>query len=100
MILISQTFETYSPESAENGEPDDTGFYFKNVPHSFRELVDLIEAGGFYSASDSHGVPRWLSSYAETTDDYTGEHEIRSIHPGNDRRSQRYWAKAVAYALR
>ena len=97
-IMISETYETITPESAENGDIADSGFMYENQPYTFRELVDYILLVGFFHPSDSHGVPRWLSTEWDT--DYkTGEGELRSIHPGRDRISQKYWRKAVAVAL-
>lgn len=92
-ILLSQTYEKITPESAEIGEAAEHGFDWEDRPHSFRELVQLIIDGGFIHPDCSHGVPRWLSTDAEL--DYGScDYEIKSLHPGRDARSQRYWAKA------
>lgn len=98
-IIISETYETVTPESAEHGDIADSGFWYQDQPYTFRELVDYISHAGFVFPSESHGTPRWLSTDWDT--DYrTGEGEMRSIHPAKDRISQKYWRKAVAYALR
>lgn len=97
-IILSQTFETFTPESLETGDREDGGFDWEDVPYTFRETVDLIRDGGFIHASCSHGVPRWLSTEAETTDYRTGETEVKTLHPGADARSQRYWEKACRAA--
>lgn len=97
-IIISETYEIVTPESAECGDIADSGFCYQAEPYTFRELVEYIRFNGFYNPSDSHGIPRWLSNEGDT--DYcTGEREIRSIHPGRDTISQKYWRKAVNYAL-
>lgn len=96
-IILSQTFETFTPESVEAGDAEERGFDWEDTDYTFRELVDLIERGGFIHPSNSHGTPSWLSTESETTDYSTGETEIKSLHPGKDPRSQRYWAKACNY---
>lgn len=93
MIILSQTYQTVTPESAEDGELSDSGYEWAGAPHGFRETVELIRSGGFTQRPDSHGVPRWLSTDAEE-DFRTGESTTRSLHPEGDARSQRYWAKA------
>lgn len=96
-IILSQTFEIVTHESAENGDAAYRGFDWQDCPHTFRETVELIRDGGFIHPSCSHGVPDWLST--EPSQDYrTGEYETKSLHPANDARSQRYWAKACKAA--
>ena len=95
-VTLSATYEIVTEESAESGEFAECGFLWEDVPHTFREIVDVIESGGFIYPSCSHGAPNWLSSEPEI--DYTtGESETRSIHPGKGARSQRYWEKAVRH---
>jgi hypothetical protein len=96
-ILLSKTFETVSEESAANGDACDRGFHWQDEPHSFKEVVDLIQNRGFVYPSDSTGTPRWLSSEAEQNM-RTGDWNTDSIHPGKDARSQRYWQKACRAA--
>lgn len=98
MIILSQTYTTYTPESVEDGESADAGFDWEDSPHTFREVVDIIRDGGFIYPSCSHGVPDWLSTETGTTDYWTGESEEKSLHPGSDARSQRYWEKACRAA--
>lgn len=96
-IYLSQTYEIVTEESAENGEAAESGFDWERCAHSFREAVELIRDGGFIKPSCSHGVPRWLSTVSEQ-DYITGEWETKSLHPANDKQSQRYWAKACKAA--
>lgn len=96
-IILHQTYETVSEESAANGEVADSGYDWQNVEHGFRETVELIVDGGFVYPSDSHGVPRWLSTEDEQ-DIQSGDYTHYSLHPGDDVRSQRYWAKACKAA--
>lgn len=99
-IILSQTFEIVTHESAADGEAAERGFDWQDAPHTFREAVDLIRDGGFCHPSCSHGVPRWLST--EVIQDRAffedGGHRTLSLHPGRDARSQRYWEKACRAA--
>lgn len=93
MIKLSKTYEVVTEESAMQGDAAEHGFEWKDVEHGFRELVDILTDDGYIYASDSHGVPRWVSTEPEM-DMYTGEYTSYSLHPGDDRMSQKYWAKA------
>ena len=94
MLRLSMTFETLSEESVVNGDTEDTGFVFENVPHTARELARYITRHGFTEPSDSHGTPQWLTCYGEA--DYrTGVTESRNLHPGRDTQSQKVWAKVL-----
>ena len=99
-IILSQTYEIVTEESAADGEAAARGFDWQDAPHTFRETVELIRDGGFIYPSCSHGAPAWLST--EVIQDRAffelGEHRTLSLHPGRDSRSQRYWAKACRAA--
>lgn len=99
-IKISQTYEIVTEESAADGEAAENGFDFENADYGFRELVEYIKSEGFNIPSNSHGVPRWLST--EVIQDCAffedGEHRTLSLHPGKDAKSQRYWEKACKAA--
>ena len=94
MMKLAMTYEIVTPESAENGEVDDSGFVFESCDCSARELARYITRDGFTVPSESSGVPRWLSTNPET-DYVTGETETRSIHPGKDAQSQKAWARVL-----
>lgn len=94
MLQLSMTYETVTPESAENGEASDAGFVFEACDCGARELVRYITHDGFTNPNQSHGVPGWLSTEPET-DYITGETETRSIHPGRDAQSQKVWARVL-----
>lgn len=94
MLQLSMTYETITPESAEDGDTADSGFVFEACDCGARELARYITHDGFTSPSCSHGVPRWLTAYGEA--DYrTGEVENRAIHPGTDKQSQKVWARVL-----
>lgn len=102
MILISKTYQTFTPESLEDGEIADQGFVFEDEPYTFRELLRLIQMEGFNSVSCSPatGEPyEWLDTYTDT--DYTtGEETIYSLHfsHNNDNRAAKYWKAAFKAA--
>ena len=102
MILISKTFETYTPESTENGEAEEQGFIFEDEPYTFRELLRLIQMEGFTqpSCSPATGNPHeWLTTESEP--DYsTGEESIYSLHfsHNNESRAAKYWRAAFKAA--
>ena len=95
-IKISVTYECWDQDSIEAGETDDKGFEFEDADYGFRELVDYLHSDGFNMPSSWPGVPSWVSTEGELHTD--GSHTIRSIHPGKDAQSQRYWAKACKAA--
>lgn len=81
--MFSVTFETVTPESAEHGDFEDSGFVSENV--SLREAVETLGYGnGRVEANcypvNLHCVPRWFTAY-QTSENYTtGETENRSLH--------------------
>lgn len=95
MLKISMTYEIVTPESAENGESAESGFVFDSAECTAHDLADYIKKDGFVVPSQSHGVPRWLSTPGEDVDPFTGEVETRSIHPGKDAQSQKVWEKVL-----
>ena len=94
MLKLSMTYEIITPESAENGEAEESGFVFENEECTARELARYIEREGFTEPSCSHGVPQWLTCYGSQGYE-TGEYENRSIHPGRDKQSQRVWRQVL-----
>lgn len=97
MLLISKTYFTMSPESADNGVCEDTGFVFENEEYSFRELVEAMREYNSCSCLPSSGaVYEWLSNNPEI-EYQTGEEITESIHfsKENHVRKQKYWAKAM-----
>lgn len=94
MLKLSMTYETVTPESAEHGEADETGFKYQNEPTTAHDLARLITRDGFNVPSESRGVPRWLTSEGDACF-HTGAVENRSIHPGRDAQSQRVWAQVL-----
>ncbi len=81
---FSVTFETITPESAEHGDIEESGFIIENV--SLRDALSDFQCHGCYVEADSTPVrnPRWFTAY-ETNDgtrDYyeQGITENRSLH--------------------
>lgn len=79
-MLFNVTFETVTPESAENGGTETAGFIVEGAP--LREAIDAVGMGeGGVEASEYPVTdPRWITVY-KTSEDYgTGEIENRSLH--------------------
>jgi len=81
MPLFNVTYETVTPESAENGEAESIGFVEQAV--SFREAVRAL--GGSADCADCWPVsrknpPRWVTCENYDEDYSTGERESRSLH--------------------
>lgn len=104
-ILLSSYYERFESHDPEEDicEPDETGTRFENEPHTFRELIRLIERGGFSESSTypaSGDTREWLTAY-ETNDgtrDYyeNGARENESLHysRANPPRNAKYWRLA------
>ena len=75
------TYETVTPESAENGDSADAGFLAENL--TFREAMDELRwyRGGHVEA-DSCPVhrPRWFTFIAASENYATGEVTSYSLH--------------------
>jgi len=95
-LEYSVTFATITPESAEHGDFEETGFHIESITFDcFGELVDYLERNGYYYWSNSNDTG-WLSTGWQV-DDYTTMTEIEySIHAKNDR-AQRYMEKAYGF---
>ena len=88
-LSFSVTYQTVTPESAEYGESDDSGFMIEDIePDDIQDLISLISNYRCFdwSCSDSSG---WLSSDSEVIDYSTMEEIMYSIHANNER-SARY----------
>ena len=99
MIKYSETFATITPESAEYGDYEETGFIDENLDSDFRDMVDLLECTEVSSSSPQFGD--WFTLYDSNdgTPDYyeTGVSEQRSYHPKTER-DFRYMLKAYNYS--
>ena len=83
MTTFNITYQIITPESAENGDYAETGFYLKNV--NLREAFNAID--GCASEADTWPVslnnpPRWFTGYVIEDRDYweLGQRETRSLH--------------------
>lgn len=56
---VSKTYAEVTPESAEHGDYDDTGFEWEDVEYTFRELVE--ELGGHDHWQLNEGAD-WLTT--------------------------------------
>ena len=98
MILISRTYETWTPDDIEAGDTDSRGFEFTDEPVTFRELVDMIGREGFFRPSCSPATGstfEWLETEPET--DYrTGEQTTFALHFSHNNKpaAAKYWRAA------
>lgn len=100
MILISRTFDTVTPESAEGGDVADSGFLAESESVTFRELVSLMESHPNPSCHPPRGEAyEWLSSYPETNyRDCSETTESLHFSRENPPRMAKYWRKAMRAA--
>jgi hypothetical protein len=104
-LLISEFYSIVTPESAEQGDYDETGTMFTQQPFTFRELVDYIEREGFayasqYPISEAHDTAQvWLEN-GGTHDYYDGSETYRTLHFDytNAPHKARYWHLALKAA--
>src|SRR6478735_8653132 len=95
-ILISKTFATITPESAEIGDFDDMGFITECEQVTFRELVDLmIEFREPSQSPNDFNTHVWYSSHY-TSNYGTGEEREDSLHfhRDNTNNAAKYWKYA------
>ena len=87
--MFSITYEIITPESAENGDCEETGFEAENL--TLREAFDMLRwIGGNCEPSDSGLSPySWLSFYCEP-DFRTGETKNYALH----------WPRNLTYSTR
>ena len=56
---VSKTYAEMTPESAEYGDYDDTGFVWEDVEYTFRELVEELGGHDHWQLADGAG---WFTS--------------------------------------
>lgn len=79
-FLVSKTFDTVTPESAEDGDTSDNGFVFQDEVMDRSDVVRELRNGGFTEPSSSSLASlRWVTSEGEQ--DYTnGSSTSYSLH--------------------
>lgn len=92
-MKYSITFEVYTPESIEFGEPEETGFICEDIEaDSLKEMVLYMLKEGFTSPSSSDFHPGIWYSWPENQIDYqSGEEEIQSLHLSDLTERQAKW---------
>lgn len=58
-FLVSKCYAEITPESAEHGDYDDTGFEWENVEYTFRELVEELGGHDHWQLADGAD---WLTT--------------------------------------
>jgi len=74
VITYSVTFEIVTPESAENGEPEEQGFLDKDLESDFEDMVSAENASS-----------TWYTKYDVDVDYESGSHESNSYHGKTNR---------------
>ena len=79
-MLVNVTFETITPESAENGDTASNGFVSENV--TLRQAITDLGYGGDGIEANEYPVtdPRWITAYRVNENYQTMETENRSLH--------------------
>jgi hypothetical protein len=80
-IKVSKTFNTITPESAEQGDFSESGFVYEDKTMTVKELLQEVKDLGSYewsSSQPSHGD--WITQADPDRDYKTGEETYESLH--------------------
>ena len=89
-LLLSETYDIVTAESAINGSTTEDGFITKDAEVDLHEAIEAIENLG----ADHHGGNSFYAADS-TFDMYTGETERRAIHIGGSERAMKWFRLAV-----
>lgn len=83
MLRFAITYETFTEESAEEGESADSGFLAEGL--TFREAMDKLRYVGGYVEADSYSGsrphrPRWFTFYNAEMNFAKGETTNYALH--------------------
>jgi hypothetical protein len=101
MLLITKTFETVTPESAEIGDFEECGFIFEDVEMSFSDLISELQSEGYCHLSNSGDITdtTWITTEAIQDRDYfeKGHETSYSLHlsVNNKPSAEKYWKWAL-----
>lgn len=104
MLLISKTFERWTPEDIESGEPSESGFEYRAEPMRFRDVVELLRHGEPSSYPALGNTHEWIThhdSNGGTREFYeSGIRENVSYHFAreNPPRNAKWWKLAMRHA--
>lgn len=85
-FLVSETYATCTPESAEHGDYEESGFEFEDTEYTFKELYEYIKSEGYTLEGESLCVHPYTIDYATCTDKTTWLH----INTRNNREARYY----------
>jgi len=95
-MLISETYQIVTEESAIDGDYAESGFNFEGRKFGFRELVEYIQDEGFGQTSSWPArVTDWLSTVDDEVDYQTGERTSKNLHFDGPPHQLKYWEKAM-----
>ena len=78
-IYISRTYAVISPESAEHGDWEESGFLAEREEVTLRELADLLRGGNPSQFPSRGGVNEWVSIEGDY-DPHTGSETLTMVH--------------------
>ena len=106
-ILISQTYDRWTQDAIEHGDTDDKGFHFQDVPHTFREIVELLQTHNEpsnYPVQPAYAANTWFTyndannGTIESIEQGITENTAIHFSHANDARALRYWRLAIRFA--
>lgn len=75
--MFSISYEVVTPESAEQGDADESGMLAEGL--TLREAYANLSGDGTPEPDSSHGAPRWLT-FPSDTDYATGAETSKTLH--------------------
>lgn len=95
-FLVSKTYADVTPESAEHGDFEDTGFMWEDVEYTFRELVEEFSGHNCWQLAEGAD---WLTSGIFTVCYRTCRDREENLHIERPTpRHERYYQLALKLA--
>lgn len=95
-VLLNGTYEVWDEESLEIGETDDSGFLFEDQPHTFEELVRLLE--GLSPSDPSRPASGWFTELGGMEPDGCVRNKSYHLCRGQSQEAIELWESAVLAA--
>ncbi|MCC5611033.1 hypothetical protein LC612_30855 [Nostoc sp. CHAB 5834] len=92
-VLLNGTYEVWDEESLEIGETDDSGFLFEDQPHTFEELVRLLE--GLTPSDSSYPASGWFTEQGSLEPDGCVRNKSYHLCRGQSQEAVQLWERAV-----
>ena len=97
-VTVNKTYQVVSPESAEFGDFEDTGFEYEDRELTLRELVTELEDFLYTSESRDFTENTWVIS-GDDQDYRTGNYTSYGLHLSHNStdRQKRIWVAALNF---